>query len=246
MYEKNKIIMEQLTNEQKVMEARYILPFNWSRLKSSRHWRQKNGIWNIALELSGDLTGKVVLDAGCGDGWYSALMEEKRATVHACDFSGKAISFAEIIVPKVVFKTGSLLSLPYEDNFFDVVFSFQVLEHIPPEHLSDAITEVRRVLKPGGLFIPSVPTTIRPMSKAHFQHFTEKSISAVLEKDFVIKKIVGQECYTLALKIIERILDNRYWLLHKLAIWFHKGPYMHYWNKGEASKGYNFIVCAQK
>ena len=80
------------------MEARYVLPYNWFRQKSSRHWRQKNGIWDIAQELAGDLKGKVVLDAGCGDGWYSALMQEKGAIVHGTDFSGKAISFAEIIL----------------------------------------------------------------------------------------------------------------------------------------------------
>lgn len=238
--------MQDLAAEQKVMEARYVLPYNWFREKSSRHWRQKNGIWSIAKEFSGDLKGKVVLDAGCGDGWYSALMQEEGAQVHGTDFSGKAISFAELILPKVTFKVGSLLELPYEDDFFDVVFSFQVLEHIPPADLPLAIKEVARVLKPGGIFIPSVPTVIRPMSTAHFQHFTEKTITDVLTPSFTINKIVGQECYTPLLKIIERILDNRYWLLHKLARNFHKGLYLRKWNKGPAGKGYNFVILSTK
>lgn len=234
------------TDEQKVMEARYVLPYNWFRLKSSRHWRQKNGIWTIAKELAGDLTGKVVLDAGCGDGWYCAYMQESGAEVHGSDFSGKAISFAEIILPKVSFKVGSLLELPYEDNFFDVVFSFQVLEHIPPADLPQAIKEVYRVLKPGGLFIPSVPTVVRPMSRAHFQHFTKKTITDVLTPTFTVETIVGQECYTWSLKILERILDNRYWLLHKFASIFNQGLYMKLWNKGEPEKGYNFVIRCRK
>jgi len=234
------------TNEQKVMEARYVLPYNWFRLQSSRHWRQKNGIWQVAHELAGDIKGKIVLDAGCGDGWYSAQMQKAGAEVHGTDFSGKAISFAEIIVPDVSFKTGSLLELPYEDNFFDVVFSFQVLEHIPPEDLPRAIKEVARVLKPDGLFIPSVPTTIRPMSAAHFQHFTEKTIKEVLEPKFKVERNIGQECYTPLLKIIERFLDNRYWLLHKAAQNFNRGLYMRFWNKGAASKGYNFVLLCRK
>ncbi len=173
-------------------------------------------------------------------------MQKAGATVHGTDFSGKAISFAEIIVPDVSFKTGSLLQLPYEDNFFDVVFSFQVLEHIPPADLPQAIAEVARVLKSGGLFIPSVPTTIRPMSSAHFQHFTEKTITDVLAPIFKVEKNVGQECYTPLLKIIERVLDNRYWLLHKAARRFNRGLYMKFWNKGPAAKGYNFVLLCRK
>lgn len=238
--------MENPSSEQTVMEARYVLPYNWFRLQSSRHWRQKNGIWAVAKELAGDLKGTVVLDAGCGDGWYSAHMQKAGANVHGTDFSGKAISFAAIIVPEVEFKTGSLLSLPYEDNFFDVVFSFQVLEHIPPLDLPQAISEVARVLKQGGIFIPSVPTTCRPMSTAHFQHFTKESISEVLKPHFDVAEVVGQECYTPLLKIIERILDNRYWLLHRFAIAFHKGLYMKFWNKGRAEKGHNFVIRARK
>jgi ubiquinone/menaquinone biosynthesis C-methylase UbiE len=238
--------METLSSEQKVMEARYILPYNWMRLPSSRHWRQKNGIWEIASKLCSDIAGKTVLDAGCGDGWYSARMHEKGAVVHGCDFSGKAISFANIIVPKVTFKAGSLLNLPYEDNFFDVVFSFQVLEHIPPSDLPKAISEVHRVLKTGGIFIPSVPTAIRPMSTAHYQHFTQKSIATVLEKEFSIEKNIGQECYTPILKMIERVLDNRVWLLHRFATAFHKGFYLKFWNEGLAHKGHNFVIRAVK
>ena len=238
--------MENLTSEQKVMEARYVLPYNWFRLRSSRHWRQKNGIWSIAKELAGDMKGKVVLDAGCGDGWYSALMQKSGARVYGADYSGKAISFAKIILPEVTFSEGSLLSLPYEDNFFDVVLSFQVLEHIEPTDLAQAISEVDRVLKPGGIFIPSVPTSIRPMSTAHFQHFTEKSITEVLAPTFSVEKIVGQECYTSLLKIIERVIDNRYWLLHKVAEKFHTGLYMRVWNKGPASRGYNFVIRCRK
>lgn len=240
------MIMQIETSEQKVMEDRYVLPYNWFRLKSSRHWRQKNGIWNIAKELSGNLKDKVVLDAGCGDGWYSAQMIDAGAKVYGTDYSGKAISFAKIIVPDAEFTDGSLLDLPYEDDFFDVIFSFQVLEHIPPSDLPQAIKEVYRVLKPGGLFIPSVPTIVRPMSKAHFQHFSEKSITESLTPYFSIEKIIGQECYTLSLKIIERILDNRYWLLHKLATKFNEFYYMRFWNKGDASKGYNFVIRCKK
>ena len=238
--------MDNLSNEQKVMEARYVLPFSWFKKKSTRHWRQKNGIWTIAKELAGDIKGKTVLDAGCGDGWYTALMASEGAVVYGTDYSGKAISFAKLIIPDATFTDGSLLQLPYEDNFFDVVFSFQVLEHIPPVDLPQAIREVQRVLKPGGLFIPSVPTVVRPMSTAHYQHFTSKTITEVLTPTFTVEKIVGQECYDWLLKIIERIIENRYWLLYKVAERFHSGLYLRRWNRGEVTKAYNFIVKAQK
>jgi len=47
--------------------------------------------------------------------------------------------------------------LPFDDNFFDNVFSNDVLEHLTKEEMDHVFTEVRRILRKGGLFVNAVP-----------------------------------------------------------------------------------------
>jgi SAM-dependent methyltransferase len=239
-------ILQSLTSEQQLMERRYNVPYNWCMKEDSRAWRQKNGTWNIARELSGPLAGKKVLDAGCGDGWYTARMAEESNIVTGIDYSEHAVAFARLITTGATFDVGSLVTLPYGDETFDVIFSFQVLEHIPPADLQRAVGEVYRVLKPGGVFIASVPSTLRPFSKAHFQHFTPQTFREVLTVCFKMESMVGQEHHTWVLHAIERVLDNRIWKLPRLAARFHKGLFLRHFNRTTSSKGYNLLADMRK
>ncbi|MBI4854618.1 MAG: class I SAM-dependent methyltransferase [Acidobacteria bacterium] len=47
--------------------------------------------------------------------------------------------------------------LPFEDNFFDVVTMLAVFEHIEPEKLPNLLAEIKRILKPGGVYIMTTP-----------------------------------------------------------------------------------------
>jgi ubiquinone/menaquinone biosynthesis C-methylase UbiE len=47
--------------------------------------------------------------------------------------------------------------MPYADNFFDTVVLISILEHLQPDELSKAFTEIKRVLKPGGQAVYGVP-----------------------------------------------------------------------------------------
>ncbi len=62
-----------------------------------------------------------------------------------------------LTVDNVVVMDASAENLPYPDNSFDMVFSSHVIEHVPD--VNKAISEINRVLKPGGLNICIVPTT---------------------------------------------------------------------------------------
>ncbi len=90
-----------------------------------------------------------VLDLGCGNGRFSQYLEHTHYT--GIDFSEKMISEAKARFPKKDFLVGDALSLPFQDNSFDRVYSIAVIHQIPSEALRiEALKEIKRVLKPEG------------------------------------------------------------------------------------------------
>lgn len=234
------------TERERTMEARYSKPYNWCVEPWHRMWRQKNGLWKIAHELTGSLKGKKVLDAGGGDGWYTARISEEAAEAHCIDISKRAIAFGEIINPKARFACGSLKNLPYAPEAFDVITSFQVIEHIPPEELPQVVSELSRTLKRNGLLVVSVPSVNRKLSKAHFQHFTVNTLNQIFADHFEFVNGYGQEHHSVVLHMIERVLQNRIWLLPVLAERFNRKFPNSRWNRVGFEKCQNLVVAYRK
>lgn len=108
--------------------------------------------------------GSRVLDAGCGLGASARLAaREFGLRVDACDVSADAISRAERLAAiedaRVRFQQTSLLELPYRDGSFDAVLAECVLS---TSDKGAALTEIRRVLVPGGVLLLSDMTTRDP------------------------------------------------------------------------------------
>lgn len=111
--------------------------------------------------------GTKAIDIGAGQGRHSFEMFRRGAEVIAFDMSESDMSdvgemfdamMAEGHVPasaKARAEVGDALRLPYSDNSFDVVLMSEILEHIPTDE--GAITEMARVLKPGGVAAVTVP-----------------------------------------------------------------------------------------
>jgi len=81
---------------------------------------------------------------------------------HGCDISPEVIARANIAGDSVSYTVGDLLQLPYADSQFDVVFAFDVLEHL--HHPDMGIAEAYRVLKPGGVLHTLVPCEGQPLT----------------------------------------------------------------------------------
>ena len=107
-----------------------------------------------------------VLDVGCGEGRhiFGSLQEFTDVYCIGLDHDIPSLEkcaeglefFIELNSGATVFMQGSVYNLPFEDNSFDLVICSEVLEHLLDYHL--AIDEIYRVLKPGGKFLPSVPS----------------------------------------------------------------------------------------
>lgn len=100
-----------------------------------------------------------VLDVGCGTGTFNIspiINKIKDAEIYGVDISKKMIEVALGRFPKCRFKVADAHKLPFDSNFFDVVISRQVLEHLK-EPLK-AVKEMKRVVKKKGIVIVSTPS----------------------------------------------------------------------------------------
>jgi alkylated DNA repair protein alkB family protein 8 len=98
--------------------------------------------------------GDKVLDLGCGNGRWYRIFKEKKVDYFGLDNSEKLIEIAKENFPDAKFFIGDALNLPFQDNFFDKVYSIALLHHIPSEGFRiKVLKEVKRVLKPGGILI---------------------------------------------------------------------------------------------
>lgn len=111
-----------------------------------------------AFHLIGDVRGKTVLDFGCGSGENVIPLAKKGADVIGIDLSPDLINVARLRAEKYGVTADLRAASAYETGLpshsVDVVFCIAVLHHLDIER---AKSEVRRVLKPGGLFIVQEP-----------------------------------------------------------------------------------------
>jgi ubiquinone/menaquinone biosynthesis C-methylase UbiE len=111
----------------------------------------------LLRRLGGSLEGALVLEVGCGRGTGARILLEQFGVGKICaiDLDPQQVRRAKRRLTgyggaRVAFAAGSVERLPYPDECFDAVFDFGVLHHVPVWQA--AITEIRRVLKPGGRF----------------------------------------------------------------------------------------------
>ena len=107
-----------------------------------------------------DLSGRKVLDAGCGTGWFSQRASQRGAEVTALDIGPRLL---EQVKRKCRARTvcGNVLDLLFDTNSFDVVISSECIEHTLKPQV--AVGELIRVCRPGGL--------VAITSNNHFWHW---------------------------------------------------------------------------
>ncbi len=102
--------------------------------------------------------GKTVLDVASGVGYGSDMLKAAGAAqVIGVDRSSDAVAYGAThhATSQPDYLIASAEELPLLDGLFDVVVSFETIEHVPDHHRF--LTEVKRVLHPGGLFLVSTP-----------------------------------------------------------------------------------------
>ena len=160
-----------------------------------------------------------VLDLGCGEGnsidFFRRLDED--ITWHGVDIENSP-EVRQRVRESDLFSSFNGVDLPYPENYFDLIFCHQVLEHVryPDALISDAF----RVLKPNGLFVGSV-SYLEPYHSYSIFNFTPYGVVRVFnDAGFELKEIrPGVDASVL----INRQLLNRSKLLR--PIWKHNFLY---------------------
>lgn len=116
------------------------------------HWHRYAFALNFAA-------GKRVLDAACGEGYGSALLAQRAASVLGLDIDPVSVQHATdryaANVPSLQYQTADVTALDLPPASFDLIVSFETLEHV--EAQEPMLAEFARLLKPDGLLLISSP-----------------------------------------------------------------------------------------
>lgn len=121
--------------------------------------------WDTALSEALRCTGRPLesvrlLDYGCGDGKYFAHWCGRGlspANLHGVEVSERRVERCRSIGWDNARVVAPGTALPYEDGSFDIVNCMEVIEHIPGSQSERVVSEMSRVLRPGGILMISTP-----------------------------------------------------------------------------------------
>ncbi len=94
-----------------------------------------------------------ICDLGCGPGQIARYLHRQGVDALGVDLSPRMILEAQRLNPAVHFHQGDMLALPDADNSWGGIAAFYCIIHIPREQIVDALREMKRVLKPGGVLL---------------------------------------------------------------------------------------------
>ncbi|MCS6910403.1 MAG: class I SAM-dependent methyltransferase [Anaerolineales bacterium] len=194
----------------------------------------------------------VALDVGCGDGaHYGRLLAGIAREYHGLEISEMAVQVAQ--QNGIIARQHDLLTaFPYADHSFDVVLCIEVMEHLFEP--SFVLAEMRRVLKPAGHIIISVPniahfshriravlggfapggtpetSSRRPWADPHIRFFTVRSLKAFLaEHDMQPVELHGEGLGLFStLPVISR-LASRFVGWERLERWSQPFEFLAHW-----------------
>jgi ubiquinone/menaquinone biosynthesis C-methylase UbiE len=156
---------------------------------------------------AGQVKGLTVADVACGDGSGGRQMLAGGVRrLDAFDISLPAVLAARRQLPgaNCLCCAADACSLPVRDSTYDVVVSYETIEHLGDDHAF--LNEVVRVLKPGGTFLCSTPNrdlldpgisiNDQPFNKFHVREYSFQKFKALLAPRFSSVVWLGQSMYS--------------------------------------------------
>lgn len=158
-------------------------------------------LYNTAFLEDGDVVNKRILDIGCGYGWFELNVADRACgTVIGIELLEQNLETAKANIDneKIDFTVGSAIDLPFENESFDTVVAWEVIEHIPKQTEGKMFQEVGRVLKSGGAFYLSTP------NRSFFANVFDPAWWLIGHRHYSVKQLVdlGEKAGFVAGKVI--------------------------------------------
>lgn len=181
------------------------MPSNGERLICNQNMSRDLYLQHMGRYLfaSSNVSGKIILDAACGSGFGSEILSQKAAKVVGIDNSWDAILYCKThyIKPNLHFVQGDCNCLSFPDFSFDMIISFETLEHL--QDTDSFLQELKRVLKDGGQLIMSTPNrdnfsiyTKGVKNPFHVKEFAQDEFVELVTKFFQLEKLLGQKYFS--------------------------------------------------
>lgn len=144
--------------------------WNWESAAGKIRWQRRVKMLTSHLKSSDK-----VLEIGCGTGYFTKEIAKTGAFITAIDISPELLNIAKVAItePNVSFMIENAYSLSFKDNSFDSIVGSSVLHHL---EIEKAISEMYRVLNPGGSIYFTEPNMLNP------QIALQKNIPALKRK----------------------------------------------------------------
>ncbi len=141
------------------------------------------------------VSNKDVLDLACGEGYGSVLLAKHAANVTGADIDHETIAWAnQKYTPSyknLQFRQASATSIPFANHSFDVVISFETIEHLDEDMQQQFMAEIKRVLRLGGLLVMSTPDKknytdrYQHHNTFHLKEFYRQEFAAFVQNHFL-------------------------------------------------------------
>ncbi len=161
----------------------------------SPYWGEHAARYIFALPF---VENRSVLDIACGTGYGIAILKAKAKHVTGVDVDPVAAHEARTECgDKAAVLLGNGLGLPFADDSFDTITSFETLEHL--HERGKFLAELHRVLRPDGKLILSTPNANytmpidgKPSNPFHIFEYTPAELREEIEKYFKLESFIGQ------------------------------------------------------
>jgi len=110
-------------------------------------------------------TSPNILDVGCGVGNTLSLLAKKYPRLAGVDVSSGCIAAARERMPNVDFATYDGIHLPHADGSFDLALAINVFHHVALADRGPLVRDIKRVLRPGGLFAIFEHNPLNPVTR---------------------------------------------------------------------------------
>lgn len=171
-------------------------------------------------------SGRRVLDYGCGSGYGSAQVARNARHVTAVDVADDAIEYAQSSFGRDNLDFSTIAAdqpLPFDDDSFDTVLSFQVFEHVVDT--DRYLAEIRRVLVPGGRLVLATPDRSsrllpgqRPWNRWHVHEYGRAELERVLRRHFDCVEMHGMSAPREVIDIEIRRCRRLMWAMLPLTL----------------------------